>query len=266
MQLANRWSHPLGERQKSRKVVLLPLRWETDAVPAMGDDPQSIINRQLVDLSDIVVALFHSRLGAPTSRAPSGTAEEIDRARDRGAPVHVFFSEMPIPRSVDPDELKRLNEFRSHLQSDGLLGSYASLEDLTAKVRTALEHDLEQLVNAKQTVIEPGHSATTPQDAPSTARAVVRARFVREGRARDVLVIENLGSGSADRVSIEVEPIGQGDAPTVLLDDPIERLPAKASVRILIAVSFGTAAQWRVTLHWHEGSHEFVEVQSITVF
>jgi hypothetical protein len=254
------------DRARSRKVVLLPVRWETDAVPAMGADPQSIINRQLVDSSDIVVALFHSRLGAPTSRAPSGTAEEIERAKGRGAPVHVFFSEMPIPRSVDPDELKRLNEFRTQLQSEGLLGSYASLEDLTAKIRTALEHDLEQLVDERQTVIEAGSSTSTRQETPSTARAVVRARFVREGRARDVLVIENLGSASADRVSIEVEPVGQGEAPAVLLDEPIERLPAQASVRILIAVTFGTAPQWRVTLRWYEGSHSFTEVQSITIF
>ncbi len=53
---------PIGswnrDRAKTRRVVLLPFRWETDAVPAMGSDPQSIINRQLVDSSDIVVALF----------------------------------------------------------------------------------------------------------------------------------------------------------------------------------------------------------------
>ena len=252
------------DRARSRKVVLLPLRWETDAVPVMVGDPQSIINRQLVDSADIVIALFHSRLGAPTSRAPSGTAEEIDRARDRGAPVHVFFSEMPIPRSVDPDELKRLNEFRTHLQSEGLLGSYASLEDLTAKIRTALEHDLEALVNARQTVIDSGHPSDLEE--PLVSRAVLRVRYLREGRTREVLIIENLGSAAAQSISIDVEPVGQGEAPAVFLDEPVERLPAQASVRILVAVSMGTAAQWRITIRWHEGSKSFAEVQSVTIF
>ena len=178
----------------------------------------------------------------------------------------MFFSEMPIPRNVDPAELNRLNEFRTQLQADGLLGSYASLEDLTAKVRTALEHDLEQLVDARQTIVEATPQTSGGPRTPVGARAVVRARFVREGRGRDVIVVENLGSVSAERVSIEVAPIGQGNAPAVLLDEPIERLPAQASVRILIAVSMGVAAQWRVTLRWKEGPNEFSEVQSITVF
>ena len=51
---------------------------------------QSILNRQLVDEADIVVGLFHSRLGQPTSRGASGTAEEIDRSVERGVKVHVF--------------------------------------------------------------------------------------------------------------------------------------------------------------------------------
>lgn len=100
------------DRSFSERVVLLPVRWESDAVPQMGSDGQSIINRQLVDRADVLVALFHSRVGAPTARAESGTAEEIDRAVEGGIPVHVYFAEMPYPNGVDPDELKRLQAFR----------------------------------------------------------------------------------------------------------------------------------------------------------
>lgn len=56
------------DRSQRERVVLLPVRWETDSIPEMGSDGQSIINRQLVDSADAVVALFHSRLGAPTPR------------------------------------------------------------------------------------------------------------------------------------------------------------------------------------------------------
>ena len=68
----------------------------------LGGDPQSIINRQLVDEADIVIELFHCRLGRPTSPSASGTVEEIDRSVERGAKVHVFFSEMPIPAMPTP--------------------------------------------------------------------------------------------------------------------------------------------------------------------
>src|SRR6266496_5904882 len=84
---------------RDKKVMLLPIRWETDAVPELGDgDAQSVINSQLVDDVDIVFGLFHGRLGSPTPRAASGTAEELERSITRGARVHVYFSAMPLPR------------------------------------------------------------------------------------------------------------------------------------------------------------------------
>ena len=137
-------------------------------MPELGNDPQAIINRELVDECDIVIAVFHSRLGAPTPRAASGTADEIECARDRGARVHVYFSEMPIPRNTDPEELTHLNEYRSGLQAEGLLGSYASMEDLAAKVRTALDADISALVsvnNATGSPIRCGRGGQRPMTA-----------------------------------------------------------------------------------------------------
>jgi len=36
----------------ARKLVLLPVRWETHSTPQLGDHPQTIINRQLLDEAD----------------------------------------------------------------------------------------------------------------------------------------------------------------------------------------------------------------------
>jgi hypothetical protein len=47
-------------------LILLPLMSESDAIPEVGDRPQSILNRQLVDRADIVIATFWTRLGTPT--------------------------------------------------------------------------------------------------------------------------------------------------------------------------------------------------------
>lgn len=257
------------DRSRRERVVLVPLRWETDAVPELGGDGQQVINRQLVDESDIVVALFHSRLGAPTERAVSGTAEEIERARGRGAPVHVYFSEMPIPRSVDPDELKRLNEYRGELQAEGLLGSYASHDDLAAKVRTALERDVAELVSA----VHPD------KERPSSPRAILRARYefdrepeqdsrgrVKMRTRRERLVIENIGDIAAEAVEIEVEAIGEGDPPTLHWEGPIERIVPQSATNVMAFVHMGVASQWRVTLRWQEGGEPFEEVQTVTPF
>ncbi|MDK8236494.1 DUF4062 domain-containing protein, partial [Lactobacillus jensenii] len=65
---------------QNKQVVLQPWRWETSSVPQLGGHPQSFINMQGVEGSDIVIALFGGRLGSPTPEAVSGTVEEIERA------------------------------------------------------------------------------------------------------------------------------------------------------------------------------------------
>lgn len=246
------------DRAHVQRVVLLPVRWEADAVPEMGSDGQSIINHQLVDRADIVVALFHSRLGAPTPRAESGTAEEIDRAVERGVPVHVYFAEMPYPYGVDPDELKRLQAFRETIQQRGLLGRYVSAEDLTAKVRTALEHDVSSLVTAPPSG---GRSESEP-----VGRAVLRARFESRRPESDRLIVENVGDGPAENVEVELEAIGEGKAPELVGFSPIEKLLPRTGYPILVAVTMGSAAQWRVRMRWQEASELFEETQSVSSF
>jgi DNA-binding XRE family transcriptional regulator len=146
-------------------VVLRSLWWEMDAVPGLGVDAQSVLNRQLVDNADILVALFHSRLGAPTARSASGTGEEIDRAVNRGIPVHVYFAEMPYPYAVDSLELDRLRTFRLSLR--GLYGKYSSNEELAAKVRTAMDHDVAQFAALSPS----GHLPDEEQPRPSPVAA-----------------------------------------------------------------------------------------------
>lgn len=247
------------DRSYGERVVLLPVRWETDAVPEMGSDGQSIINRQLVDRADVVVALFHSRVGAPTPRAESGTAEEIDRAVARGVPVHVYFAEMPYPHGVDPDELKRLQTFREAIQERGLLGRYASAEDLIAKVRTALEHDVAVLVAATP-------SGGPDDTGPLGPHAVLRARFEARGPTSERLIIENVGEGPAENVEVALEAIGEGQAPELVGYSPIEKLLPRSGYPLLIAATIGCAAQWRVRMRWREAGETFEEKQSVSSF
>jgi len=54
------------------KIMLLPILWERDATPEVGDPPQAIINRQLVDVADMLIGVFRTRLGTPTGEAESG--------------------------------------------------------------------------------------------------------------------------------------------------------------------------------------------------
>ena len=83
----------------ARKVVLLPLRWETHAAPEYGTRPQEVINRLIVDECDLLVGIFWTRIGSPTGIADSGTFEEIERVGKAGKPIMLYFSRVEI----DPD-------------------------------------------------------------------------------------------------------------------------------------------------------------------
>ena len=61
-----------------RKCVFLPLRWEEDSAARMGCPPQETLNRQLCERSDMLIAIFWTRLGTPTEGFASGTVEEIE--------------------------------------------------------------------------------------------------------------------------------------------------------------------------------------------
>lgn len=135
----DRWNE---SNTSMRKVALVPIRWETSAVPMLGNSPQAIINKQLVDKADIVIALFGSKLGTVTPAAVSGTAEEIDQAETDGKPIHLYFSTAPLANDVDPDQLKALRAFQAELEQRGLYGTFGSTEELTAHVWQAIEHDL----------------------------------------------------------------------------------------------------------------------------
>ncbi len=128
-------------------AVLLPRRWESHSAPELGDRPQAVINRQVVDQSDLVVAVFWTRLGTPTGTSASGTVEEIERAREQGKLVMVYFSQNTInPYSLDLDELTRLRHFREALQPFGLVETYTDLVDFRDKLRRQLDQQVRRLL------------------------------------------------------------------------------------------------------------------------
>lgn len=144
---------------RNRGVVLLPWRWETNAIPVLGGPPQALINAQGLDSADIVFALFGSRLGSPTTESVSGTVEEIEGATSRDVPVHLYFSTAPLPHDVDVRQVEGLRTFKGEIQARGLYGEYANPTELTVKVWQSIEHDLASMnLNA---VTSPAAAVTT---------------------------------------------------------------------------------------------------------
>ncbi len=118
----------------ARKLVLLPIGWETHSSPEMGAPAQAIINKQVLVKCDLLVGVFWTRIGTPTERHLSGTVEEIEEHIATGKPAMLYFSSQPVALdTVDIEQVQRLKKFKESCQSRGLYESYDSHGDFKEK-------------------------------------------------------------------------------------------------------------------------------------
>jgi len=120
---------------EDKKIVLMPIGWETHARPTMGERPQAIINKQVLEGCDVLVAMFWTRIGSPTGTAVSGTVEEIHEHVAAGKPTMIYFSSAPVvPGNIDQAQWQALVGFRTWCEERGLVETYESLADFRQKL------------------------------------------------------------------------------------------------------------------------------------
>ena len=119
------WNVVNSEREG---IVLLPVGWETHAAPALGERPQALINKQVLQTCDLLVAIFWTRFGTSTGAAESGTVEEIREHLAASKPAMVYFSTIPTdPASVDRDQYNNLTRFKKSIRQFGIIEEYDSI-------------------------------------------------------------------------------------------------------------------------------------------
>lgn len=134
----NAWNERHGGRVGIR---MEPRTWRTHSTPEMGADPQQILNSQIGDQCDAVIAVFGARMGTPTPRSISGTAEEIERFQGSGKRVMVYFSRGDIPREgFSVEQFQALENFQRSLRAKGLLGEYSSRSELRGQIDSHLSN------------------------------------------------------------------------------------------------------------------------------
>ena len=115
-EVIDEWNCQHGEE---RGFWVKHLHWSTDSYPDAQESGQGAINKQLIDSTDILVAVFWSRIGTATPNAESGTVEEIRRALVAGKKVMVYFSDLePLPSGVSTEQVNRLWAFRQQLRAE----------------------------------------------------------------------------------------------------------------------------------------------------
>lgn len=137
----NEWN---AQHSAAESIVLLPVKWETHATPRSGVRPQEVINKQLVQVCDILIGVFWTKIGTGTGVADSGTVEEIDQFVTAGKPALLYFSNRPIdPDKIDLKQHKKLRTFKKATYKKALTGGFSEigefrqtlLRDLLRQVR-----------------------------------------------------------------------------------------------------------------------------------
>jgi hypothetical protein len=133
----------------AESTVLLPVKWETHSTPQTGMDAQTAINA-LVRLSDILIAMFWTRIGQETQTAASGTGEELDQFVASGRPALLYFSNRPVdPWKPELAQQEKLRAFRTSVQQRALTGDFSNSEDLRKKLFKDLTNTVRSLKQAR---------------------------------------------------------------------------------------------------------------------
>lgn len=122
-----------------KRIALIPHHWTTSSYPSLSNAPQEELNQQLVSNSDALIAILGTRMGTPTDKYISGTAEEIELHRNANKPVMVLFCEAPANLyNCDIEQFNKVREYRDKLFKLGLCATFTTEDELRTKLNDYL--------------------------------------------------------------------------------------------------------------------------------
>lgn len=149
---------------EDKQIVLMPMAWDTHSSPKMGERAQEIINKQVLEHCDLLVAIFWTRLGNPTGDFRSGTVEEIEKHVSTGKPVLIYFSSAPVRLdSVDDQQYKALQDFKHECEKKGLIETYETISEFNDKFNRQLAQTIIRYF-APDTFLSTDVKLTKPDD------------------------------------------------------------------------------------------------------
>jgi hypothetical protein len=111
----------------------MPIGWKP-TLPRNERPPQAIINKQLLKSSDLLVAVFWTRLGSPTGVADSGTVEEINEHLAGGKPAMIYFSVVRYVWTAPMLSSIKTAFLQEDLRQRGLIYQYGDLTTFRMRI------------------------------------------------------------------------------------------------------------------------------------
>jgi hypothetical protein len=144
--LFDRWN----TGHEDQNILIRPIMWETSSIPELGDHPQHILDRQIIERADLLVAIFWTKIGSPTPTAASGTIEEIrEFVQRKGAGrAMVYFCTRQVsqsPDDIDTSALDAIKKFKVEMRSQGLYRDFRETAELERDLYFHLDAKVKQL-------------------------------------------------------------------------------------------------------------------------
>jgi hypothetical protein len=213
-------------------MMLLPLGWETDLAPEMGDEPQKIINKRLLKDADLLVGIFWTRLGTPTSGYASGAVEEIEEHLAVGKPAMLYFSSAPAQLdAVDPQQYGALKAFKDSCKSRGVFEIYTDVADFRQKFSKHLQIVLNEDGFAAAQTSDAQKTSSTPATAPALSREAVMLLKAATADPGGTIMFERYGGGSEIQSNDQVFNQDSSPRTLALWEGAIEELERQGFVK-----------------------------------
>lgn len=125
----NEWNYSYSQKQR---IILQPLHWSKSSYATSGDEPQKILNKQLVQHSDVLICIFGSKIGTPTSDTDSGTIEELNLHNREGKRILVFFKKSVANiDDLDLEQVAKLKTLKNEIKKFCIFSEYETISDFS---------------------------------------------------------------------------------------------------------------------------------------
>jgi hypothetical protein len=167
----------------------------------MGNHPQDIIYKRVLDGCDLLVGIFWTRIGTPTRKHASGTVEEIEEHIRAGKPVMLYFSKKPVVLdSVDRDQYDKVVAFKNSCKDRGIYQEYSELDDFQSKFYKHLQitmNDQEFFPSAHRPTQATSPSIDGPRAAIKLSSEATQLLLeTRKDKSGTVMLLRHLGGTS----------------------------------------------------------------------
>lgn len=127
-----------------RNIVFSVLGYDINAHADSGAHPQYSLNHQLLEQADLIIAIFWTKLGTPTTEYSSGSVEEISKHIQQGKKAHIYFSNKTVDlRNVDSEQYKKLQDYKKDIKGKTFYKEFSTEEEF----RKILEDDIQLFAN-----------------------------------------------------------------------------------------------------------------------